>query len=83
MLRRAKEFQPCSTIGQDTLKKFIVCLLCVTLCTLFPLPMILTGQHVKPSAISMGLNYHQLPVPREAGKDWKGGKQLVDSVQGA
>ena len=29
------------------------------------------------------LSTHQLPVPREAGKDWKGGKQLVDSVQGA
>ena len=30
------------------------------------------------------LSIHRLPVlPRQAGKDWKGGKQLVDSVQGA
>lgn len=30
------------------------------------------------------LSIHPLPVlPRQAGKDWKGGKQLVDSVQGA
>ena len=57
MLRRAKEFQPCSTVGQDTLdtlKNGTVCLLCVYLCTPFPISMI-TGQSVKPSAI-LGLN---------------------------